>query len=335
MMRFWHWLLITGLLLATLLTGCSLDDDRDDCSIKQHFRYYISGEDRLTHDVLSMRHFLFDADSIYLREVSDPCHCSDPVLKIDDLNYGTYTLITLGNLTGLTRLSELRPGVTHLTAFQQHLDSQWATRADGDAADGGYANGDDLFYNATTFSVTDDAPDTYICDMSNIHCHLHVLVYWEQPPSYSGRFTVQLTGVPSGYSLHPDSTRRILQQDDMAELTVPTAKNRVQLFPVEPLGLVSHVQQVRSYNYELEAHFTTQRYTADCIPVLQVFCNGEAVTGRIDLARAFAYLRWYPDQSVEQDYSVKMRINPDGSVDLNRWMQGRVSDWIDGGSIGN
>lgn len=319
--------LLTYSLLVLLLTSCLPDDSDDCCGVTFRFRYVINSEDRFWKEVSSMRHFLFDGNDIYMGEYADYCDNTNE-LKITGLENGNYTLITIGNATERTRLSELIPGRTLLGDFTQGIGSQ--------QQDGHYTNGDQLFYNTCPFSISDTAPDTWICDLSNIHCHLHILATWDYSPNFrDNNFTMRLTEVPASYSLATDSTRRILQQFDDPDLHVSTGSNLVQLFPVAPQALAAHLVSVLPFNAELEGEFVTERYTNQWVPVLQLFNGEAAVTGRLNLDRAFTYFGWYPDSNPAQDYYIKLVIHRDGSVNMDRWARGRVLDWIDGGTITN
>ena len=320
-------LLILGL-LATLLTSCSLDDDRDDCSIKLHFRYIVNSEDRFSKEINSMRHFIFGEDSIFVKEFYNPCDISNTV-RVIDLKKGKYKVVTIGNITGLTLLSELVPGRTKLKEFTQGIHAA-TTRTEEY-----HTNGDQLFYNVRDVEVSTDAPSEYICDMSNIHCHLHILATFEYTPKYADNYNIRLFEVPASYSLSPDSTRRILLQYDDEQLLVPTADNHVLLFPIRPKELTTHMVDIIPYNYELEAEFITERYTDQWVPILQVFNGDTPITNKVNLDRAFTYFGWYPDRTPVQEYWIRLYMYRDGRVELDRWMRGRVAGWIDGGTITN
>lgn len=318
-------LLILGL-LATLLTGCSLDDDRDECGIKIRFRYMVDNKDCFTRDVTTMRHFLFDSDSIYVREFISSCDYSEDLL-IPDLEKGRYILITLGNMSDKTQLSELIPGQTKLREFSQGINSMQLGSF--------HSNGDELFYCSHEITVSANTPTYYLCDMSNIHCHLSVLATWDYTPSYHNNFTMRLYDVPASYSISPDSMRLVIQEYQAVRKTKAVYEDAELLFPNEPQSLTDHVVSVLPYNFELEGEFVTQRYTNQYVPILQIFNGEEPITGRINLDRAFTYFGWYPDNTSVQEYAIKLTIHKDGSVDLNRWIRGSVADWVDGGIITN
>ncbi len=319
--------LLTYSLLVLLLTSCLPDDSDDCCGVTLHFRYMQNSEDRFVKDIKSMRHFLFDENGVFLREVFPTNGFSDRLLVRDLGKYNTkYKMITIGNMTEKTQISELVPGVTTLSGFSQQINTP--------VQNGYRGNGDQLFYNCCSFSWDENSPTEYICDLSNIHCHLYVWAYWDHTPRYHGDYSLKITNIPASYSLSPDSTRRIRQQLDDPELWDSTPDNTVQLFPLKPTALTQHAIEVLPYNYELEGEFITERYTNEYVPVLRLFCNDEPITNYIDLERAFTYFRWYPDSDPAQEYWIKMEIHEDGSVDLNRWIKGEVADWIDGGTIG-
>lgn len=320
-------LLLLGL-LATLLTGCSLEDDRDECcGVTLHFRYMETGQDVFFNNIRSMRHFLFDSDSIFVREVFVSQTTNKvQILQIDN---GQYTMITIANTTTAnTALSELIPRVSHLSDFQLSLaDSETRT-----SENGYYDNADELFYNATVFTVTDSDRDFYFEDLSNVHCHLHVYLYWHKLPDYTGTFTMKLYDVPADFSLSPDSMMRVktVTDDDSMQ---PTSLNSVQLVPVSMDRFVEHHIEVMPYNFTLTGEFITHRWTNECIPVLQVYNGDKTVTRQIPLKEVFDNWKIYPDSDPVQDYWLEIEVYPDGTSYVSKHIKGKINGWIDGGKI--
>ena len=64
--------LVPSVLMAVGLAGCSLDDDRDLCcpeTLTMHYTYRPYGAEAFGENILSLRHFLFDTDGLFLGEL--------------------------------------------------------------------------------------------------------------------------------------------------------------------------------------------------------------------------------------------------------------------------
>ena len=312
-------LLILGL-LATLLTSCSLDDDRDECcGIRIHFDYFETGEDLFKQEIRFMRHFLFDGYGLFIKELSSNY---DQDIVLMDLEEGDYRLITIANSTDRTWLTDMQEKITTLEEFQLRINTLQQTREDDDETeetdgetDVNYGNADQLCYGNVTFTVGDEISQQLTSVLSNIHCHLHVFVYWKKQLPYGGQYTLKAYNVPSGYQLGDTY--------DLAD----------QVFPKETDTLVVHDKSEFPVNFELEFEIISMRYTNEVIPVLQLFHDDEPITRLVQLKRAFDWWGWYPSTTLVQDYWLQMEIDVDGTVRLNRWGRGRVLDWINGGTI--
>ena len=323
-----HRLLILGL-LATLLIGCSLYDERDECcGVTLHFRYMETGQDVFKDHIRTMRHFLFDGEGLFLREIV--VSKTENKLFMQDIDDGLYTMITIANpTTANTALTHLEERVSRLEDFSLALAEGDETRT---CVDSYYDNADELFYNATQFEVTPEDRDFYFEDLSNTHCHLHVYLYWKKLPDYRGSFTMRLYDVPADFALSPDSMRRVMWPADEPSL-IPTAGNTVQMVPRQMNRLVNHEVEVQPYNFKLMGELITHRWTDDHIPVLQVFNDEQKVTARIILSQVFQKWGISPDADPVQDYWIEIEVYPDGTSHVGRYVGGKVNDWVDGGTI--
>ena len=301
-------LLIFGL-MATLLIGCSLYDERDECcaQITFHFQEMISGSDCFNNDIYSLRHFLYDAEGQFLKEVYSD-HDDMQNLRLNELQDGNYTLVTLANSSEEHTLIET---ATSLDKMRVSLI--------GENEDGSFQSADQLYWNIQNFMVVKELQQYYKCDLSNIHCHLHVFVKWKYLPSYKGSFVMKLTKVPADY--HGGKAYIMTRNIDY-------------YFPMETQRKVYHSIEVKPYNFELDGEFITHRWSDDNIPILQLFNNGEAITGKIYLEKPFKEWMWMPSKQPIQDYWIKLEIDSDGKTYVNRWIPGRILDWEDGGVIG-
>ena len=320
-------LLILGL-LATLLTSCSLEDERDECcGVTLHFRYMEKGQDVFKDNIHEMRHFLFDGEGIYQREILTSGTTNQVFLE--NIYNGKYTMITVANSTPAnTALTNLKANVSRLNEFQlSQVDGSTRT-----SEDGYYDNTDELFYNSAQFEVTPSERDFYFEDLSNIHCHLHVYLYWHKLPDYRGNFTMRLYDVPANFSLSPDNMMRVKSATDDDSLT-PNAINSVLLFPKKMNRIVDSQIEVMPYNFRLMGEFVTHRWTDEQIPVLQVFNGDQIVTRPIPLGEVFASWKIHPNNDTVQDYWIEIEVYPDGTSYISRYFGARVNDWIDGGTV--
>lgn len=300
--------LLTYSLLVLLLTSC-LPDDSDDCCYQVLLRYHetVYGEDRFWSDIHQTRHLLYDDRGRLVGEYSVDANNRQQVLVLD-VEDGRYTMVTVANATDRT-IFENMEDLSRLTIRQ-------AAPVTRQADDVEYGNGDELYFNRQSFEAGRE-PVEIDCELSNIHCHLHVQVQWKNHLPAGREYTLRASAVPSAYLL--SETHAI---DGLA-------------FPQTADTLVTHSLTEYPVNFEMEFELITLRYTNEWVPVLQLYSDGEPVTGLINLDRAFTYYGWYPDQTTIQDYWIRLYVNANGSVDLERWLPGRVSDWVDGGSITN
>lgn len=319
-------ILLLIMLVARLFSSCSVDDYRDmSCeSVRLDYRYVRQDFDEYEGHVRHLRHFLFDQQGNFIREeMQDPA--SSQTLRLRQLPWGEYTMLTVGNATDNTQLT---PQTVNLQAMLLSLpDVQ---------PDGSRANGDQLFWNACEFVAEKNKERRYVCDLSNIHCHLFVRVFWNNRPPRNGTYTMQLEGVPVENTLDPrrEHQRVIIFDNEGVKGNTSTQNRAVHSFPGLIGELGTHIVQAPLYNFELQGEFITLRYTNSHIPVFRLYFGPEAITKPIDLAKAFAAWGWRPDQHLEQVYRIQMEIFDDGKVVVEQWADTAVLDWVNGGQIG-
>lgn len=302
-------LLILGL-LATLLTGCSLEDERDECcyQIRLHYHETVDGVDLFQQDIKSMRHLLYDSEGRFVRWIDSPAsHPQD--VDISDLESGAYTVVTVANATDKT----LFENYDQLSTFRLRHDGQYAgTRSEVTNHD----NSDELYWHMVSFTI-DNQPKVIDCPLANIHCHLHVRAEWKGLPQQNGRWTMRLFGVPTEFLAGE------------VGLVIRHISH-----PVMSMARTNHQVGTSNFNFELEAEFITCRWTNSDLPALQIWCDDEPASPLMDLEKAFQEWGWYPDRALIQDYWIELLIGNDGSVDMRAGGRANVSDWIDGGTIG-
>lgn len=302
-------LLIFGL-MATLLTSCSLYDERDDCcyQIRLHYHETIDGVDLYKQDIKSMQHLLFDSEGYFIRWIDSPADHSQDV-DITGLDNGEYTVITVANATDKTLFEDY----DHISTFRLVHNGHY-TRTRSESED--YADSDKLYWHKVTFTV-DGTSKVIDCPLSNLHCHLHVTANWKGVPKQSGLWTIRLFHVHTEY------------QAGNVGLEI-----RERQFPVETNKRGDYRKDADTFNFELEGVLTTFRWTNARLPKLQIWCDDEPATTMMDLAKAFDEWGWYPDRAQVQEYWIDLQIGDDGSVDMRASGEARVNDWIDGGTIG-
>ena len=319
-----------------LFTGCSLQDVRDACceGVILRYRYISDDKDLYKQMIQTEQHYLFDDKGTFMYEVPvDSARRTE--VRLRNLKEGTYTMLTIGNRTeGYTSMDALKPGVTQLkdvTLALQH-------RTEDNAA---YTNAEELFWNLRTFKVQPNKNHTYLCDMANLHCHLHIKIGWEGDlPAGSDRYTVELSKLVPQYRLeiNPAYTLQVMGSvPEGADRNEPTHDYSVHHYPYSPKP---HDAVVRSENTlrgrELFYEVRTLRYLDEAIPTLQLWHDGARLFNRpIDLDPIFKDWGWYPNLNPEQEYRIELLIQDNGLVTVKPWVTSSVLDWEDGGSFGS
>lgn len=311
--------LFAGLLVAMTAVGCRpFFDEMCECSgTTLVYRYIRAEEDEYSTEVQQMRHFLFNSQGFFMKELLQN-EVTPQELRISGLAPGTYTVVTVGNSTpDGTMLSTLEVGKSHMSDFILKLKSRYNEQA--------YSGAEQLFWNTKSFEVKATEKRHYICDLANIHCHLMYVVTWQSAPPESGKYRIELTGLTEQYSLDP-------AQSDLS-IEVNQRKGVVHQFPLHAEETTALYQDVSLFNHTLEGEVISLRYRNDRIPTFQVMYGDKTITKKLDLSRAFKAFGWIPDRRAEQIYRIQLRINDDGSVSVRPWVEGSVEDWQPGGVI--
>lgn len=314
---------VVSLSFTVIMSGCTLDDDRDLCCPEPLTMQYIfspHGTDVFHDNIFLLRHFLFDADGQFITELQQGEEMQHQRL---DLDAGIYTMVAIGNMSDVT---------THEHGEEKLLEQFLLRHTSLNAKNKmTYANSDELFWGVKRFAIDSDGMGTEMSDsrigyttnrlvteMSNIHCHLNVTVEWVNRPPYIGNYEMELSGVHTQYSLDPNNTT--LTADGFV---VPAGKNPQ-----------THRLDVPLRQLELRAEFVTLRYTDTTIPTLSIRFGGESVIPDIDLGKAFRTWGWRPSATHVQEYNILVRVINENRVDLLPLVEGSVADWVNGGSFG-
>lgn len=330
----------TILLMIVLLHlwGCSVSDDRDICCdrVTVTYRYVRTFRDEYLTHIHSERRFLFDRYGLLIRELPvSPAHRQRVTLPA--LPPGRYTIVAIGNATASgSDLHTLLPRVTHLEeltlALREHSGHQGGDRRV-------MAPAEKLYWSTLTFDRghVGERKD-YIADMSNIHCHLHLIVEWaRRPPRGERRMTVRLSHLYGTYLLVEDPHSRLVivgkRGDGTGSAWVSTPSFIWHAFPqsVEPPQSVVEVEGSLRGD-ELHMDLVTLRYRREALPTLQLIHEGRPLFARpIDLAPLFEEWGWQIDRMPEQIYRLRIRILSDEESVVTPEVKGDIMDWEDGG----
>lgn len=294
------------LLLAVLLMACQKELTYGDYGDVKEVRlsYTVPGTLQYEKDIDSVCWLLFDADGRFLQELL-MVNRQRQYFDREDLPDGDYTLVCVANTTSRSLLDNRGLTLDSLTL--------WANTR---RTDGTYGNIDDLFWTMQRFHMGDGVR-VVECPMVDIHCHLHVRLWWRGVPDTDGEYSLRLYGVPVACKAGREGVR-------IGGLPHPLL--------ADTLG--EHRIQVEPYNFIISGEFVTLRWTDEQMPYLQLWCGDEAVTPLISLYDVFSEWHWSPDRTTAQDYWLNIEVRPDHTVDVSVGGAGRIVDWQDGGVIG-
>ncbi|MDE6234267.1 MAG: FimB/Mfa2 family fimbrial subunit [Muribaculaceae bacterium] len=321
------WLLV--ILLSLVSTACSIDDPRDECCMRAdaiRFTYLPYGQEEFGSYIFSMRHLLYDSAGYFLKEIPSR---TDLQYLVPELEEGDYTLLSFGNENSGARLShsaDSHISELHLIQDRRHTDQISESYVPRDRESEIYENGDELYWGITRIRVDcegmlsetgrSEISNGIVTPMNNIHCHLNVKVEWANVPTDVGDYVMELTGVATGYTLHPE------RAEDADGFIVPSSAY---------YGI--HRRRVALKSRELSDEFITLRYSDDHIPVFRLYFEGRQVSPDIDLGKAFASWGWHPSATHVQKYSILIRLFSDGRADVYPIINASVEDWINGGTF--
>lgn len=302
---------VLTLLSGILPSSCSLDDGRDACcnTNRVRFRYMTLGNDRFADKISSVRYLLFDGTGGFIDDIA-PLEGSPNIIDIKTLRPGTYTIIAVGNLNDYATLDNYaEKGLQnfHLTVAKYH-----------ELVDGAFANGDRLYWGECNFTVTRGATNSFIGEMSNIHCVLHVKVEWDYIPEHQDGYHLHLEGIGTRMEMHSGNADAI---DD-------------KRFPLIKEFVGRMAEEATFRQHKLDATMVTLRWNADNIPSLKLYHNEDSVTKSIRLGYLFKTWNWNPAKATEQEYDLLIRLRTDGQMEIQQGFDTGVKDWEDGGTLG-
>ena len=318
-------LLLIGMILLYMFSSCQMMDERDLCcyNVQLNYRYYRSGKNELSSRVQSMKHFLFNSDSI-LQEVYDVS--GDAVKKLEVIiPSGDYTMVSFANIGQPSFLNDFIVGQSKMSELELYIDNL--------NTDGYQDNSERLFFAYRNFSVAKSGVKYYIVDCTHAHNILTVNVKWRNTsPPTSNRYQMELTKVPGNYQFPVQRWVTIGSlKSDNGNIPESNENTVVHVIP-EPIGkTVEHRVDGRfKPNGNLEGTFITYRYTNQMIPTFCLYGDQGTLMKEIDLAVFFQTMGWELSLNIEQEFDLTMTIDGD-KVYVSAT---NIADWEDGGTIG-
>lgn len=319
---------------ATLLLwipGCSTLDERDECceAVTLIYRYVPTTKDEYRDHIREIRHYLFDAHGVFLREITQTSPHSQRIFLLS-LPVGRYSVLTLANASDrYSELPEMREGVTRLEELTLAARYGTYTRS---------GDGDPLFWNLRDFEARRDERHTYYCDLSNIHCRLYVRVVWKNgfPPSGAEDYRLELDALPTVYRLCRPVHNGLLtyrkRGGDLFPQGGSTLEQSWHEFPVNGGAEGKITLPVSLFNNELKCTFLSLRYTNTQQPTLRIYHRGRLYRKELDLSLFFRDQGIRPDGDPVQDYKIVVEIGK-SSIKVYYYTGSRIVDWQDGGSF--
>ncbi|MCD8181827.1 MAG: FimB/Mfa2 family fimbrial subunit [Bacteroides sp.] len=302
-------------LLCLSFSACDVEDERDLCCerVVMEYRYLENGQDAFKENIRSLRHFLFDGQERFVREV--PAGATLRLQVLEGLETGAYTMVTVGNAANATLLDIPAVG-SPLNNFILHVQN----------STGG--NADLLYYGIRNFTLTGEdvkRERRFVTQLANVHCRLQVTVKWQNlPPVLSTDKIYRLTLESCAQNYELDGARGYALGE--------------KRFPHSPEWEQRHLLDYSLSDFQLRGDFVSLRYTDDSLPVLRVFCLKEneytELTPPLDLKKAFVAWGYSPSSVERQEYKIIVTIYLDGHVGIRIAAEAGVADWVDGGSFG-
>ncbi|MDD2438256.1 MAG: FimB/Mfa2 family fimbrial subunit [Massilibacteroides sp.] len=309
--------------LAAVIPSCEMPDERDVCcyNVRIDYRYYSGGEDVFKDHIHSVRHFLFDADSV-LQEVTD--------VEGDEITYvervlpaGKYTMLSFANIGTSSQLDSFRIGVTRREDLSLSMNNP--------DANGYQQNSERLFFALRDFEVKPSGIVHYLADFTHAHNILTVRVKMKNGSfGDSDLYYMELTNVPGSY--------RFFSDDKVVREVVTRAGEEVEssedyvVYAIPELGnrRVAHRAKVYYKPGALEGSFITYRYRNNAVPLFCLYSDEGPMMKEIDLSKFFATMGWELTLNITQEFDITITIDGE-RVYVSPTM---INDWEDGGVIG-
>ena len=332
-------LLLLCLMLMLCLSACDIDGDLAECPYDARLEYWYTGTGQanvLPDYVFRMHEFVFDSVGVlcYKREISGRKGIAAEL----SLPPGRYTLVAWGNIDTCSRMSHAEIGKTHIEELRLRADRPYreGTRGGGTSVPL-QASAEKLYYGHAGFRIAERGVSRGRADMVHAHLKLDVTVKWKgRAPTDTGDLYMTLSGIYPEYQFLPKyevkgSPYSSYSADNGGAMT----RSGIWYYiPGRPAGVEPVTYKVATrmdITRTVSAQFVTYRLTSSDHPVLQLFGGGQPLIREIDLEKYFRTMQIDLDKNLRQEFSLVVEVDANDGIIVS---SARVSDWVDGGTIG-
>ncbi len=333
---------ITALILATTgLVSCSIDDDPVLCTNNVEITYHYnlentSQDNEFTNYVHTATEYIFDDKGVLFR-VNDLTldACTGQYVSKQDLPAGKYSVLFIGNDSGLNDTGDARLGGVRLNETRRE-DLLLSLHGPGTHANP-CNNGDRLYYGYRTFSVAPAGTSLVRVDAVHSHLVLKYRVHWKNNPPARGLYTAYLDGIPSQYGLMPeyvyDGAACCLhdpQQHDPYTQVCTSVRHHILRVGRMHNILCHHIQSPMNGSFEVHGEFVAYRLRNTTAARISLYnSNGTRVMKEIDLSKYFREKGIGLDENLRQEFALDFLIDGDQVIvsEIN------LEDWDEGGVI--
>ena len=337
------------LLLVTSCEGWLGRYDDKECDYTVQIRYDYNRENtvRANEYGLFIRHattYIFDAN--HLLYAIDPVtadECTGEYVSEFDLPPGRYSLITVGNQTTMSEVSDnynkLQIGVTHREDLMLTLRGQTITRGAGDT----YNNCGRLYHAYRTFTIAENDISRIRVDMVHSHCVINYTIRWRgMTPPDATNYYVQMRDVPSKYNLmpqfiYPEPLSDCEAHDGEAHDTYPSfCDNVVHHIPTvhNDRNILTHRSEAYRTGNEIKGSTITYRLRNAGQTMLSLHTGatrGDRATQVMKEIHINHYLTTMGenlDHTLKQEYDIIFEIDPGTGLVHVYFLE--VGDWDEG-----
>jgi len=326
-------ILIQILTMMILLPCCEIDSDMPICNYDIQLDYWLSddGQQNTLHQyVQHIDQYIFDEQGILFHIDRIETTSGKGFVSELELPAGRYSVISWGNVSGVSKVLNVVVGGTHIDEVRLKLNDPLD---DPDT----HSHSERLYYGYRTFSVREQGASRARVYMSHAHFMLEVIVKWKKDaPGDTKDFRMTLRGMQDTYTWTPNFKVYENTIDDFSELyeeyAVTDYDKRYYLkSPVMKNENIAHKQEVEmDIVGNVNGRLLGFRITNNSHPLLRLYAGDKPLMKEIDLYRYFESMSIELDRNLKQEFAIIVEI--DGDVVTVRPVV--ISDWENGGEIG-
>ena len=339
---------LSVLAIATLLGSCSDYIDKygnPECDYTVQIRYDYNRENTSDTNLLdtyiqSMEEYIFDGDGILYAVNPVTVDVCDGTWHSDlDLPPGRYSLITVGNRTSMSEISDNGTTPQIGTTRREDMLLTLENESQTNSGRGWFENCGRLFHTYRTFSVEPYQASFVRADMVHSHCVIRFTIRWRgTPPANAYQYYIRMLNVPSEYNLMPEFIypqpgavcEYHTNQSDHYEASsnavihhIPTVHN--------DRNIVTHRREVNRTMNDIQGETVTYRLREAGQTMFGLFTeNGTRVMKDIHINDFLNRMEVDLDHTLRQEYEIIFEIDDqNGTVHV---FFPQVGDWDEGGS---